>query len=300
MGSNGLSSMGLGNDSLSPSLTSSPPTPVLTAPHFLNTASTSFHGLNSILLQQYQQQQLQSQATFNAAVSAATAAIPTTTSAESLPLLGHNWLSPLYPHYSTPFLNNTALPRDPMALAGLHLQQQQQQQQQKEQQQSPFHTRASSPMSPESLSRQPSLSPPRLNPIITNAQALQNLQKQQQVRQQQHQQKYQESGLYKKGQSPLILDSTRFTRLMNQMSKPQLSMFLTILEERCGALRHRLSGEDDHVERVDTNEMMMMINTPQFSSMEGGLSTSGGVTTSSLLDSLDDLTQDQDRSDLMI
>ncbi|KAI9239241.1 MAG: GATA zinc finger-domain-containing protein, partial [Podila humilis] len=41
----------------------------------------------------------------------------------------------------------------------------------------------------------------------------------------------------KKAQGPLILDSTRFTRLMNQMSKPQLSMFLTILEERCGALR---------------------------------------------------------------
>src|SRR5690349_5256568 len=105
MGSNGLSSMGIGNGSLSPSLTSSPPTPVLTTPHFLNTASTSFQGLNSILLQQYQQQQLQSQATFNAAavaaaaaaVSAANAATPTTTSAESLPLLGHNWLSPLYP-----------------------------------------------------------------------------------------------------------------------------------------------------------------------------------------------------------
>lgn len=51
---------------------------------------------------------------------------------------------------------------------------------------------------------------------------------------------------------------------MNQMSKPQLSMFLTILEERCGALRHRLAGEDDSIHRVDQNEMMLMFNHPSF------------------------------------
>ncbi|KAI8349520.1 hypothetical protein B0O80DRAFT_143927 [Mortierella sp. GBAus27b] len=309
MGSSALSSMALGNGSLSPSLTPSPPTPALTAPHFMNTAST-FPGLNSLLLQQYQHQQLQNQAAFNAAavaaaaaaVSAGTATVPTT-AAEGLPLLSHNWLSPLY-QYPASFLNSSTLPRDPMSLAGLHLQQQQQQQ---DQQQSPFQTRASSPMSPVSLSRQPSQSPRKLDPIITNAQTLQDLQKQQQQARQQQQQQQQEAGLCKKGQGPLILDSTRFTRLMNQMSKAQLSMFLTILEERCGALRHRLSGEDDQVERLDTNEMMMMINTPQFSSIEGGLSTTGsGSTTttipasSSLLATMESLGHDQERSDLMI
>ncbi|KAF8925741.1 putative electron transfer flavoprotein subunit [Dissophora ornata] len=296
-----MSTMAIGSGSLSPALTASPPTPALTHPHFLNTSS-SFPSLNPLLIQQYQQH-LQSQAAFSAAASAATT--PTT---EGLPMLSNSWLSQLYPQYpATSFLNSSTLPRDPAALAELQLQQQQSQQQHPQQQPSPFQTKASSPVSPVSLTSASSFSPTRPAPIITSAQSLQNLQKQ-------HQHQH---GSQKKGQSPLILDSTRFTRLMNQMSKPQLSMFLTILEERCGALRHRLSGEDDQVGRVDTNEMMMLLNTPQFSSMEGGLTghSSGGsgashgigaaagmTASAALLAAMNELNgQDhQDRSDFMM
>ncbi|KAF9204285.1 putative electron transfer flavoprotein subunit [Haplosporangium sp. Z 27] len=292
-------SMNLRTGSLSPTLTASPPTPVLSPPNFLNSSASAsspfLSGLGPVLLQQYQQQ-LQSQNTFSAAATAAstTASVSTTPSNENLPSLigGNNWLSQLYsPQYSTgSYLN---LPRESMTLAGLQLQHiQQQQQQQQQQNQSHFQSKPSSPLSPVSLpGSTSSLSPSRPSSIITNAQVLQNLQKQQQQRQADLQQK--------KAQSPLILDSSRFTRLMNQMSKPQLSMFLTILEERCGALRHRLSGEDDHVGRVDTNEMMsMMLNNPQFSSIEGGLSSNasntGSPLDSSTFSTMDGLGHDQD------
>ncbi|KAI1317182.1 putative electron transfer flavoprotein subunit [Mortierella claussenii] len=286
-----LSSLSLeSGGSLSPSLTASPPTPVQT-PHFLDTnnstspsASTVFPaGLNPLLIQQYQQH-LQNQAALSAAATAAavSAAVSgaTTPTSETLPMLGNSnisnsWLAQLYPQYGpmAPFLHNAGMPRNPLA----ELQYQQQQRQ--GQQQVPFHQmKASSPLSPVSFTDGlPSFSSTRPNPIITNTQTLQALQRQQQQQQQQKLTlQQQQQNQQKKGQGPLILDSTRFTRLMNQMSKPQLSMFLTILEERCGALRHRLSGEDDHVGRVDTNEMMMMLNTPQFTSMEAGIHGVGG------------------------
>ncbi|KAG0266515.1 putative electron transfer flavoprotein subunit [Mortierella polycephala] len=270
MMSGSMPTMTLGNGALSPSLTASPPTPVLASPHFLNAAS-SFPGLNPHFFQQYQQQ-LQNHAAFSA-VTGLNPPISTATT-EGLPLIGDNWLSQLYSQYpSAPLLHAAALSRDPMALAGL------QQRQQK----------MSTPLSPVSLTNVQSFSPLKPNPVVTSAPAQRSLQQQQQQQQKQQRQSQQHQSQHdqrqnncsKKPQGPLILDSTRFTRLMNQMSKPQLSMFLTILEERCGALRHRLSGEDDEVERVDTNEMMMMLNNPQFTSMEGALNSSSSTTVSS-------------------
>ncbi|KAF9952056.1 putative electron transfer flavoprotein subunit [Mortierella alpina] len=264
----------LGNGALSPSLTASPPTPALSPPLFINTAST-FPGLNPLLMQQYQQQlqALQQQQQQHYTLSSAS---------ESLPSLGNSWLSHLYSQYpSVPMFHNTALPRDPMALAALQLHQQQQQQQQSfHQQPTPFQTEASSPVSPVSVTSGHSfpLTSPSPTSLFIDTQALPDAsqQERQQPQQPQQQSQHQPAQQQKKGQGgPLILDSSRFTRLMNQMSKAQLSMFLTILEERCGALRHRLSGEDDEVERVDTNEMMMMLNNPHFTSMESGFSGSG-------------------------
>ncbi|KAF9180570.1 putative electron transfer flavoprotein subunit [Haplosporangium sp. Z 767] len=301
MMSGSIPTMTLGNGALSPSLTASPPTPVLASPHFLNAAS-SFSGLNPLFFQQYQQQ-LQNQAAFSAVAGLnppiSTAALPTT---EGLPLIGGNWLSQLYSQYpSAPLLHAAALSRDSIASAGLQLQQQQQQQQ-----------KTSTPLSPVSLTNAQSFSPSKPNPIVTSTPGQRSLQQQQQQQKQQQQQQHQgqqhqnqhdqrQSNNSKKPQGPLILDSTRFTRLMNQMSKPQLSMFLTILEERCGALRHRLSGEDDEVERVDTNEMMMMLNNPQFTSMEGALNNSSSTAASSNSASanilaMNDMEQDLSRS----
>ncbi|KAF8943531.1 putative electron transfer flavoprotein subunit [Haplosporangium gracile] len=329
-----------GGGSMSPaSLTASPPTPVLTPPNFLNPTGTpgisiaagnpgapsaaamaaAFAQLNPLLVQQYRQQ-LQNQA---AALSAAVAATDGLKSETITPggdglsstLMGatNNGAAPftpgLYPQYpSTPFLHESTLPQDPMALAGLQLQQQQLQQQQ----QQPDGVR--SPFGPDSPSAGGSgVQTP--NSIITDTQTLLSLQQQRRHHQSQLQQsqsqpqsqqllqqQQQRQGSSTPGTSsdsqkptpsttstrapnnnPLILDSTRFTRLMNQMSKPQLSMFLTILEERCGALRHRLAGEDDSIHRVDQNEMMLMFNHPSFlhgGSLDGssggfGMSTGG-------------------------
>ncbi|KAF9564559.1 putative electron transfer flavoprotein subunit [Mortierella alpina] len=258
----------LGNGALSPSLTASPPTPALSPPLFINTAST-FPGLNPLLMQHYQQQLQALQQQQNYTLSSAL---------ESLPSLGGSWMSHMYSQYpSVPTFHNATLPRDPMALAALQLQQQQQQQQLfHHQQPTPFQTEVSSPVSPVSVTSGHSfpLASPSPTSLFMDTQSLPDAAQSERQRPQQEPQQNQQQ--QKKGQGgPLILDSSRFTRLMNQMSKAQLSMFLTILEERCGALRHRLSGEDDQVERVDTNEMMMMLNNPHFTSMEGGLSGSG-------------------------
>ncbi|KAG0211360.1 putative electron transfer flavoprotein subunit [Mortierella sp. GBA30] len=256
----------LGNGALSPSLTASPPTPTLSPPHFLNTAAT-FPSLNPLLMQQYQQQ-LQTQILQQQQHQTI---MPVS---EGMPLVGNSWLTQFYSQYSTmPVFGAAALPRDPMALAALQIQLQQQQQQQHRQQQqpSPFQTKASSPVSPVSVNSDHSF------PLPSPTTDTHGLKKTSQQYEEQSKRKSHQPDQRKMGQGPLILDSSRFTRLMNQMSKAQLSMFLTILEERCGALRHRLSGEDDEVERVDTNEMMMMINNPHFTSMEGDLSLSSSA-----------------------
>ncbi|KAF9088719.1 Transcription factor GATA-4 [Mortierella sp. AD031] len=335
-------SMALASGSLSPaSLTASPPTPVLASPNFLNTATSSssaaaaaaaFAHMNPLLVQQYHQQLQNQAAALTAAVAAANlggpksgTVTPGSTDGLSSTLLGNTNTSnnnssaafnpTLYPQYpSTPFLHESTLPQDPMALAGLQLQQQALQHEQAKLA-AAAAVAGVGPLTPANLSgaRQPfspsvaSASKP--NPIVTDTQAPLALQQQrhqhpsqpqpqsqsqsqsQSHLNQQHRQRQTGPDSKKPSTSgpgtggnnnPLILDSTRFTRLMNQMSKPQLSMFLTILEERCGALRHRLAGEDDSVHRVDQNEMMLMFNHPSFAMDSTGFSGGGiGIGTSS-------------------
>ncbi|KAG0024132.1 putative electron transfer flavoprotein subunit [Podila clonocystis] len=251
---------------LSPSLTASPPTPVLSPPNMLFNPASSFPGLNPLLLQQYQQH-LQTQSAMNMFQQSLLQQQPGMSVGPGTPgeaILGNNWLSQLYPAYppaSVPFLASSASLND----AGVELRKQQQQQQQ-QQQSKPFQSKPV--LAPLSTANLTNLTPPMLTPRPSLPQ-IQTQGNWQHNRPLQHsQQPPSHTQQQKKPQGPLILDSTRFTRLMNQMSKPQLSMFLTILEERCGALRHRLSGEDDDVGRMDTNEMMMMLNNPNFSMME--------------------------------
>ncbi|KAF9100923.1 putative electron transfer flavoprotein subunit [Mortierella sp. GBA35] len=334
-------SMALASGSLSPaSLTASPPTPVLASPNFLNTAASSsstaaaaaFAHMNPLLVQQYHQQLQNQAAALTAAVAAANlggpksgTVTPGSTDGLSSTLLGNTNTSnnnssaafnpTLYPQYpSTPFLHESTLPQDPMALAGLQLQQQALQHEQAKLA-AAAAVAGVGPLTPANLSgaRQPFspsvASASRPNPIVTDTQAPLALQQQrhqhpsqpqpqsqsqsqsQSHLNQQHRQRQTGPDSKKPSTSgpgtggnnnPLILDSTRFTRLMNQMSKPQLSMFLTILEERCGALRHRLAGEDDSVHRVDQNEMMLMFNHPSFAMDSTGFSGGGiGIGTSS-------------------
>ncbi|KAF9313247.1 hypothetical protein BG003_005461 [Podila horticola] len=247
---------------LSPSLTASPPTPVLSPPNMLFNPASSFPGLNPMLLQQYQQH-LQNQSALNM-IQQNLLQQQSGMSGHGTPggeaIMGNNWLSQLYPAYpptSVPFLASSASLSDASLMSLANMQQEQQQQQQSK----PFQSKPV--LAPLSTANLTSLTPPMLTPrpSLSQIQTQSNWQPRplQQPQQQQQQ---------KKPQGPLILDSTRFTRLMNQMSKAQLSMFLTILEERCGALRHRLSGENDDVGRVDTNQMMMMLNNPHFSMMD--------------------------------
>lgn len=274
---------------LSPSLTASPPTPVLSPPNMLFNPASSLPGLNPFLLQY--QQHLQNQSSLNIIQQnllqqqQQQQQQPGMSVGSGTPggdaILGSNWLSQLYPAYppaSVPFLASSASLNDASLMALANLQQQQQQQQSKSFQAkpvlAPLSTANLTSLTPSLLTPRPSL--PQLQTQQSNWQT--RPQQQQQPQTQPQTQQHQHQQQQKKAQGPLILDSTRFTRLMNQMSKPQLSMFLTILEERCGALRHRLSGEDDHVGRVDTNEMMMMLNNPHFSMMDSHVAT----TTSSM------------------
>lgn len=317
-----------GGGSLSPaSLTASPPTPVLTPPNFLAgsvsgapapsaaAVAAAFAHMNPLLVQQYRQQLQNQAAALSAAANAAgfkSGSVTPGADGLSSTLLGGGggngggamgFTPGLYPQYpSTPFLHESSLPQDPMALAGL------------QQQQAALTPSGGggvrSPFGPNSPSAGAN-GVQRPNPIITDTQSLLSPQQQRHQSQSQSQQPQTQPQPQQKRQgpttpgapsttdskrptttrpsttpsaqgqtnNPLILDSTRFTRLMNQMSKPQLSMFLTILEERCGALRHRLAGEDDSIHSVDQNEMMLMFNHPSFvhgPSYDGGAGAAGG------------------------
>ncbi|KAG0086831.1 putative electron transfer flavoprotein subunit [Podila epicladia] len=246
------------------------PTPVSSASMSPN---LSFPGLNPLLLQQYQQH-LQNQSTMNMIqqnlLQQQQSGMSVSHATPGEAILGNNWLSQLYPAYppaSVPFLASSTSLNDASLMALANMQQQQQQQQQHQEHSKPFQSKPV--LAPLSTANLTSLTPPMLTPRPSLPQ-IQTQQGTWQHNRAQHppHQPLSQTQQQKKAQGPLILDSTRFTRLMNQMSKPQLSMFLTILEERCGALRHRLSGEDDDVGRVDTNEMMMMLSNPHFSMMD--------------------------------
>ncbi|KAF9930191.1 putative electron transfer flavoprotein subunit [Linnemannia zychae] len=280
-------------------------------------AAAVFANLNPLLVQQYRQQLQNQTVGLTAAALAANASQAglktgtltpsgSTVTDLSSTLLGNNvkrngtFTPGLYPQYpSTPFLHESSLPQDPMSLAGLQLQQQQQQQAAAAASiRSPFTPAASSSPSASTAvasgqtfvtqSQTPQqISSGSATPTLANAAtattATNTTSPDSNTLQPNATQRLQPSTSSSTAPkiNPLILDSTRFTRLINQMSKPQLSMFLTILEERCGALRHRLAGEDDSPHRVDQNEMLLMFNHPTFginamSHMDGPAGFSGG------------------------
>ncbi|KAG0068746.1 putative electron transfer flavoprotein subunit, partial [Podila epicladia] len=132
---------------LSPSLTASPPTPVLSPPNMLFNSASSFPGLNPLLLQQYQQH-LQNQSTMNMIqqnlLQQQQSGMSVSHATPGEAILGNNWLSQLYPAYppaSVPFLASSTSLNDASLMALANMQQQQQQQQQHQEHSKPFQSK---------------------------------------------------------------------------------------------------------------------------------------------------------------